>query len=260
MADSSFVFAAAPGTVDPLRAWACAVGAPLLVNDGMPLDTLIDPGSELARATATRVATNLRKWWNVDDRAGLVDKLDWLGRDGHRRRYLDNVRYYCLMRRPNVAARREEIRTAAETDPEAIEEMYRLNAVQANHGDIRASSFLAFDAVRAVMLTQAGRVLGWLDETEAWDYLLDVARAVQHTYGSWSDYGADFVRARNYWAGADLRDRVTLTVAQLQTATPSPWQLTWSQPALSVPRPVREDAPGAPVWRLELLDEDRLHG
>ncbi len=255
--EPELIFAAAPGAVDPVRAWACAIGAPLLVQDGMPLDTLVDPESALARAAARTVAANLQKWWKVDGRDSLVDKLDWLGRDGHRRQHLQDVRYACLMRRPTVAARREELRTEAETRPQANEEIYRLNAVQANHRDIRASRFLAFDAARGVMLTYAGRTMGWLDEAESWDYLLDLARDVQHSYGSWPEYAADFLRARNFWNGADLQDRIVRIVDTLQSAGRSPWQLPWHQPELSVPRPVRPAGDGRPVWRIELLDGKR---
>ena len=101
------------------------------------------------------------------------------------------------------------------------------------------------------MLTREGLLLGWLEEGEAWPYLLDLAREVQRTFASWEDYGADFILSRQVWGGKDSADAFDEIVPLLLSAEDSPWRtVPWNQPTLSMPAPVRP-TDGAPLWNLE---------
>ncbi|KHL25855.1 hypothetical protein PK98_04440 [Croceibacterium mercuriale] len=235
---------------DETRAWAYALGAMYHVAQGFHADA---PTGEPEDGLNAHI---LADSWGATNRAELVGRMTDLGNDGHRKDHVRLVRYYCMLWRPAVAARREEYRSALREGGEAAEDartaLWRLDAVQANVGDIRSSSLLAFDAARGIMLARAGLMLGWLSEDEAWAYMLDVGRDVQRTYPSWSEYAADFVLARNMWAGDGSTDIFDSVIAGLRTDAASPWvRLAWSRPELTTPRAVRQFDGDTPYWTLE---------
>lgn len=235
---------------DEARAWAYALGAMYHVAQGFHADA---PTGEPEAGLNERI---LADSWGATNRAELVGRMTDLGNDGHRHDHVRLVRYYCMLWRPAVAAKREEYRAELREGGAAAEEaraaLWRLDAVQANTGNIRSSSLLAFDAARGIMLARAGLMLGWLSEDETWAYMQDVARDVQRTYSSWADYSADFVLARNVWAGDGSTDIFDAVIAGLLTDAASPWvRLVWSRPDLAVPRNVHPIDSDAPYWTLE---------
>ncbi len=231
------------------RAWAYAVGAPYHVGHGLAVDAVVaDSQGDFQREMFSRD-------WGIENREDLVAQMTSLGREGHRRSHGMTLRYYAMLWRPRIASLREECRAAIREAGEDADDMaaalWRLDAVQANTHNIRSSPLLAFDSARAVMLARVGLMLGWLEEEEAWKYMISAARAVQRTYASWEAYGADFVLARNVWAGDDSHDMFDDVVALLLSRADSPWrQLPWAIP-LGTPPSVVVPGGSQPVWSLE---------
>lgn len=230
------------------RLWAYAVGAAYHVGHGHPVDGLPDA------IDAATDRTMLERDWGIADRASLIEAMESLGSEGHRRRLGLKLRYYAMIWRPAVAAMREELRASIREDGEDADEasadLWRLDAVQADLPGIRSSPLLAFDAARGVMLARHGLMLGWLTEDEAWGYMLEVARDVRRTYASWRDFGADFLLSRNVWAGDGDPDVFDAVVALLERDPRSPWRkLSWDGIDHAMPAPLRPDA--EPVWTLE---------
>ena len=251
MSSPDLIFAA-QGALTGERAWAFALGAVYHVAHGYAVD------AALPEALDDREGPMLARDWGITDRATLIERLNDLGSNGHRHRYGAQLRYYAQLWRPAVASLREECRAAiregGEEAEEAAENLWRLDAVQADTDGVRSSPLLAFDSARAVMLTRDGLMLGWLHEQEAWTYLLDVARNAQRSYRSWAAYASDFTLARNVWAGRRCDDIFDHVVKKLSSDPKSPWrQLPWEQPSLQVPRPIDTvaTAADAPVWTLE---------
>jgi len=238
------------------RAWAYALGAVYNVGHGLPVDaTAFDPSPAEARAEIKQITSMLERDWGITDRVTLVERLDTLGDGGHRRRFLPQLRFYATMWRPEVAARREELRAAIREGGEeaegAAETLWRLDAVQADLPGLRSSPLLAFDAARAAMLFRCGVMLGWLQDPD-WNYLVDAARDVRRCYGSWAEYGADFLLSRCVWAGSGTRDVFDEVVAMLLREPQSPWvRLPWDAPPLPVPRSIRARVAATPSWSLE---------
>lgn len=235
---------------EPARAFAYALGAVYHVAQGFTADA---PEGEPEPGLNRHI---LSKSWGVEGREDLIRRLTDLGSEGHRERYGKLLRYYAMLWRPNVASLREQCRSDIREGGEEAEDsaalLWRLDAVQADKSGIRSSPLLAFDAARGIMLARAGLMLGWLSEDEAWDYMLDVARDVQRTYGSWAAYGKDFLLSRNVWAGDDTPDVFDAVVSDLLEAPKSPWRrIPWGEPSLTVPRPLRPVDASAPVWTLE---------
>lgn len=231
-----------------VQAWAYALGAPYNVQHEEPLDALPMSTTALQRDLAEMCARD----WSIGSADDLVQTLDWLGREGHRVPNRLLIRRYCLMLRPALTARREELRRAGRDDPEALEELWRLDAVQADWHGVRGGVLLGFDAARAAMLARSGLVLGWLEPPAAWRYLTDMAADVQRSYGSWAEYAADYKLSRALWRAKDDFDLFDEITDRLLDSRESPWRkLPWAIPGLSLPRPGTPANASGPVWNLE---------
>lgn len=240
-----------PPAWSPAQAFAYALGAPYHVQHAVALNALPEP----AKNVASSLKTMLKDGWSVEGEGGLLRVLNWLGEEGHRRPHGLELRRYSIWRRPSIAARREELREIGREDPDALEELWRVDAIQANTDGVRGADLIGFDAARAVMLARSGWVLGWISEEHMWDYLLDAARDVQRRFTSWEDYAADFRLSRNMWRGTNTRDDFDRVVEQLLRERSSPWRrLPWAVPGLEIPRAARPPHPAAAIWSLE--DQD----
>jgi hypothetical protein len=248
-----------PSDWSPAQAWAYALGAPYHVQHGVPHNALPEMTgiTQVANKMVAKqkTAMMLKTDWAIDDKETLIRLLNWLGAGGHRRPNGMLIRRYSQLLRPAIAARREELRDAGRKDPEALKELWCLDAVQANTDCIRGGVLIGFDAARAVMLARAGWFLGWLTEPMLWDYLLDVARDVQSRFTSWAEYAQDYRLSRNIWRASNTPDLFDGIAERLLINSDSPWRnLSWRVPGLEVPRPARTFDPTAPVWTLEHWD------
>lgn len=240
------------------QAFAYALGAPYHVPHGLPLNALPRPSGRYLRA----ITAALKREWSIKKREDLVRTLNWFGTQGQRRPHANSIRRYSLLRRPALATQREALLEAGTEDSDAFDELWRLDAVQADTGGIRAADLISFDAARATFLAREGYFRGWLSEQQLWDYLLDIARDVQRHFTSWADYAADFRLSRTIWLAAcdDPQSPGTMDgiVELLLNHPQSPWRnLPWRVPGLEIPRPVRPVDPAAPVWTLERWDSQR---
>ena len=208
----------------PQQCWAYALGAPYHVQRKAPVGAL----PRLSEQVRSDTLALCKHDWSVESGEDLVKTLDWLGTEGHRRPHRDRIRQYCLMRRPAIAARREELREAGQEHPAALAELWRLNAVQADWRGVRGGVLLGFDAARAVMLVRCGLVLRWLDLAAAWRYLTDMAADVQRSFPSWAEYAANYNLSRALWRANATPDRFDDIVGQLLADPRSPWHtLPW---------------------------------
>lgn len=161
-----------------VRQWAYAIGAPYHVQHRLPVDSIRIDAEQ--RLSATKLCNQA---WGIETARELAASLDGLASGGHRTPFRYRIRQYSLMRRPAIAARREELREAGPENPSALNELWRLDAVQSDWHGIRGGNLLAFDAARAVMLVRCGLVLDWLGQDDAWRYLTDMAADVQRSFG-----------------------------------------------------------------------------
>jgi hypothetical protein len=216
--DINLILVRNPPAWSPAQAFAYALGAPYHMMHDVPLNALPTPKSRLLQT----VSGMLKDAWAIEGGEDLLRTLNWLGAEGHRRSNSMKIRSYSLLRRPAVAARREELRDLGQEDPQGLEELGRLDAVQANTDGIRSGVLIGFDAARAVMLARNGWLLGWLSEERLWDYVFDVARDVQHRFTSWADYAADFRISRNFWQGAQMNGSKSMSFSTSLLSACSP--------------------------------------
>jgi DNA-directed RNA polymerase subunit RPC12/RpoP len=100
---------------------------------------------------------------------------------------------------------------------------------------------LAWDAARIVVLSGWGYLAGYLSESDAWDWILEIAIEVQRGFLSWEEFGA----AVAIWQRAHLAERdepIERILDNLLTAPESPWlTLPWQTPLRRPSRSVREE-------------------
>ncbi len=233
----------------PAQSWAYALGAPYHVQHDMPVDAMPVVTADLQRDLAEMCARD----WSVGSAADLVQTLDWLGREGHRIPHRIRIREHCLLPPPPaLEARRQELRRAGRDDPDALEELWRLDVVQADWHGVRGGVLLGFDAARAAMLARSGLLLNWLEPAAAWRYLTDMAADVQRSFASWAEYAADYKLSRALWRAKSDPDLFDDVADRLLSDRRSPWcKLPWTVPGLAIPRPDASVAEGWPVWVLE---------
>lgn len=250
--DYKLILAPDPPRWSAAQSWAYALGAPYHVQHRLPLNALPEPQERIVQLSA---AIPLKRDWSVESSEALVGSLNWLGAQGHRQPFGIAMRRYCLLPYAQVAEYRQTLRAAGEKDPDALEELWRLDAVQANTDGIRGGVLIGFDAARAVLLARQGCQLGWLSEPQMWDYMLDVARDVQRHFTSWAEYAADFLLSRHMWRASSTKDHFDAITERLLSEAASPWRsLPWRVPGLEIPRSPRPLDPRAPVWSLERWD------
>ncbi len=89
-----------------------------------------------------------------------------------------------------------------------------------------------WDFGRYINLCRWGFNAGYLSEDEAWARMLPVARLLQASFHSWSDYAADYLRGRIFWSPKQTAidgEKVRMIIAGLVHAPDGLWdQIPWS--------------------------------
>ncbi|MFC4640225.1 DUF1266 domain-containing protein [Deinococcus hohokamensis] len=84
---------------------------------------------------------------------------------------------------------------------------------------------LAWDLVRYINLVRWGFGARFLQEAEAWQFILRVAPRLEAAYDSWGAMARDYILARNEWAGGVDPALVRVTERLLDPENKrSPWQ------------------------------------
>jgi hypothetical protein len=86
----------------------------------------------------------------------------------------------------------------------------------------RVRALLAFDCARLVYLARLCHFAGYIDESDAWQYIGAAMRRLAPAFDSWSAYGAAFLTGRALWASGDDAN-LTNAVAWLLRDERSPW-------------------------------------
>ncbi len=97
----------------------------------------------------------------------------------------------------------------------------------------RVRALLAFDCARLVYLARLCHFAGYIDESDAWQYIGAATRRLAPAFDSWSAYSAAFLAGRALWASGTDAD-LTNAVAWLLRDGRSPWATyPWSAAVLS---------------------------
>ncbi|HEY0780833.1 MAG TPA: DUF1266 domain-containing protein, partial [Thermoanaerobaculia bacterium] len=202
----------------PVEHWAVAASANLTITWAREFDALALPnGQEKAREV-------LGRQWNVLGPDDARQTFDWLRHEGHSAEF-ENI-LHALQQVPAdkiegfVAAQDRHIRRAV--------------LFVAEHGsELKDGTLTAWDTVRLSFMARATFTAGWVNETTAWDVVLEAARKLQRSYGSWAELSQNFLLGRGFWgeASPESMESFRKNADWLLTHERSPWtQLPWDLP------------------------------
>jgi hypothetical protein len=96
---------------------------------------------------------------------------------------------------------------------------------EGDRAESEGRDFVAWDAARLVNVARRCVHAGFLEEPEAWDWVLAGGRLAAPAFDGWRSYAGAFLRAREVWAGGSDAG-VTEAVNALLTEPESIWNTT----------------------------------
>lgn len=180
------------GPTDEQRLWALAAAGVLTEANGDQHDILA--GCEATPDEIEKQRLSLSKWWGIDSREDLFRSLQWIEQSGHRKHF-DEMGSYL----PTIAQTEEQYNKMISQidDPELINAW---NVVLRNWHYLGKRSLIGWDYSRYIHLCRRGYLLGLVNEKEAWDLIMPVARLLQQTFESWEDLGENYLIGREFWS------------------------------------------------------------
>ncbi|MCA9644878.1 MAG: DUF1266 domain-containing protein, partial [Myxococcales bacterium] len=131
--------------------------------------------------------------WGAQDAEKLRSTIEWLREQGHSASY--------------EKAQGECNQLLAQYGPSlAFEQYYPAEAskyrfVQQYQHAIGQRSLLAWDAGRVVSVAGWGYLAGYIEEQEAWSYILPAATLLQRAYTSWQELSDHYIWGLMFWGG-----------------------------------------------------------
>lgn len=173
--------------------WALSTAAILTrINRDAPYLLGGGPKSSDAQVAAARQV--LAESWGVQDIEKLRSTIEWLREQGHSAAY-EKAQAEC-----NQLLGQYGPNLAFEQHYPAESERYRF--VQRFQQAIGPRSLLAWDAARVVSVAGWGFLAGYVEEQEAWSYILPAATLLQRAYGSWKELSDHYIYGLMFWGGS----------------------------------------------------------
>lgn len=205
----------------PSHQWALATAALYVQWNGL------NPYELGGGENASRAAKSLQKDWGIHDRTSLEKVVHNLQTRGQRRDFQYSGAKLAAI--PTWLFWLITLRSSTES-------LNISKAIRQNYLSWSERSGLAGDLCRAAFLVNEGYACHYLDEDQAWNLLLPIARDVQGRFTSWHEMCDNFLDAREMWVGSADPDLDVCGDLLCNSNDPnSPWNnLPW-QTALSAP-------------------------
>jgi len=153
--------------------WALAAGGILTKMNSEPFDRLrCKHGQSLNRQLLSRD-------WGINGVKDTTRTLEWLAAEGHS----SQCAQYC-----NAFRKGKDI-----SDSDAYE------FLQGNVDRLEAHYIIGWDLSRLINVARWAFTAGYLDEKEAWSWIMHTAPRIQDEYGSWEELGEDFCLGFEFW-------------------------------------------------------------
>jgi len=207
--------ASRPARISASQYWALSAGGMLSENNQEPMDRVIT-GDPVTAQDIAKQKQRMSQSWQVSDRASLLQTLSWLEKEGHRAAWDELARYQSSggLALNSVAAKYK-------LDPNEMNDKVVL--VRKYSPSFGRKSILAWDYGRYINVCRWGVTCGYLSESEAWRYMMPIARTIQRTFSSWNDFGLNYIVGRQFWDNTS--DPETLQMYQWLCSSPeSPWK------------------------------------
>lgn len=204
------------------KLWALATCAVLTESNNRRHDLL--GGCERTPEEIKVWQDSLSKWWGDNNRADLLETLNWIEEGGHRQEFDEMARTLSNATPVQFA----KIKAQVPGNPALSNKVAIVMKYKSEFG---AKSIIAWDYDRYVSLCGWGYIAGYLSEDEAWRRVMPVARLLQKTFTSWEDLGNNHVVGREFWSlkhTQERGDRTRQCLAKLLSDPSSPWvKIRW---------------------------------
>src|ERR1035441_5125100 len=203
------------------KAWGLAASAILTEFNRQQHDTLA--GWTITEEHKLHSRHSMETWWNIRSREDLLNTFTWLDDGGHRQEF---------------SALGERV---SQLEPEEFNKLLtHLDAEKANslliarryYQKLGEQSLVGWDYARYISLCRWGYVAGYLSEDEAWQRIIYAARILQRTFGSWREFGENYLIGREFWSLAQTqKDGQAMRAAyeRLLSNSSSPWnRISWT--------------------------------
>lgn len=174
-------------------------------------------------------ASNLADYYNVYDSQTAIETLNWLRDEGHRI-YFDAIK-------KKVSGASETIDTGMLNDDQkanlpvylenlksTLKELLLVKCL-ANIRSLADSSILAWDMGRLVLVSRCCSDLGYISETEAWNYINHAYSQCKAVYKDWSDLANGYIIGRAMWNGSgNMLSGIIDIALELLSDDDSPWK------------------------------------
>ena len=189
---------------------ALALGAIMKVARGEQLNTIESGTNELEEAR-----DGLAQAWSVECRETALATLSWLKNEGHRAIYqavlsLMNEHAWHQMQDVIISKIPELLPVENEEEQkETIEKALSFydSMKQASRTYLKEEVFTtqypesiyAWDYGRLVNVACWCAECGYIDDTEAWEYIMEAHNATKNKFSSWKEYGQNYLFGRHVW-------------------------------------------------------------
>lgn len=197
----------------PIHSWALAVGAIYPQTNGTS-PQILGYGTP---DTVEEIQNDLKRDWGITDEASFFKEIRDLIDNGH------HVAYQAAGAQLAVLSESEFVDKLASLAPDAA---YQAKALRASYLKWKERTGLAWDLCRAANLINLGYQAHYLDEQEAWHFLMPIARQTQRNFSSWQEMSDNFLDGREIWA--NQRDPRFEACAQLLLNAQDP-NSPWNQ-------------------------------
>lgn len=201
------------------QAWALATTAILFERNGQRHDLL--GGCVPSRENVTTTKQTLSQWWGINNRADLLNTLNWIETGGHRESFEKLGAYLASLNKQQFS----ELSAKIQHDEEA---RHQVDIAKKYYGKFAGKSLLGWDYARYISLCRWGCLVGYLTEKEAWGRIMPAAAMLQRNFISWKDLGENYLVGRQFWSyGQTQRDGQLYqnVYRQLLSKSSSPWIL-----------------------------------
>lgn len=179
------------GALSLPQRWAIALTELLTVMNQDTHEQLGTPPS--TKATRSSYQELLKREWQVFNRQDLLDTILYTEINGH-------AATLAFMKKIIGETKDFSIFNLL-TDYQLTDRQYNyLKFTLASWSIYKDRTILAWDYARIIALCRWGYSAGYLDEKEAWEKTMYMARKIQPLYQSWEDFGYDYYMGRIFWA------------------------------------------------------------
>ncbi len=180
----------------------------------------------------------LGEWWGITSTMDAKRELDYLLNKGFRYYFpfvweaflLNNSEQQDEIFQKNMTSQEDydKITSQFQNLQETYEELIGCKVITSKD-DLRRYGVVGWDAGRICFLARACCEMGYITETEAWDYMNSAYELAHTTFVSWKELAMSYIIGRSLWGGKRSYNSVMKETADdLLTNPQSPWvQYLW---------------------------------